>query len=88
MRSNSSARTSLLAATSFATYTTMNVRKIRGQEIDGILAEMKTPTPAKIMSAGENTWKIYISGSLKCYINSSVETYETEAAGDDGRKRA
>ena len=51
-----------------------------------ILAEMKTPMPAKITFAGENTYKIYIRGSFKPYISSRVETYQTDAAGDGGRK--
>ena len=47
---------------------------------------MKTLTPAKITSADENTYRIYIRGSSKG--PSSVETYESDATGDDGRERA
>ena len=47
---------------------------------------MKTPTPAKITLASKNTYKINIRG--KAYIDSSIGTYETDAVGDDGRKRA
>ncbi|KAH8988116.1 hypothetical protein EDB86DRAFT_2947417 [Lactarius hatsudake] len=62
MRSKSSARVSLLVATSLA-------------------AKRRTPMPAKITFAGENT---YISESV--YNSSSVETYQTDALRDGGRK--
>ena len=47
---------------------------------------MKTTTPGKITLAGANNYKINIRG--KAYIDSSIGTYETDAVGDDGRKRA
>ena len=55
--------------------------------MDRILAERKKPMPAKITFAGENTYKIHIRGCLKVYISSSVETYQTDAPHDGGRKR-
>ena len=42
--------------------------------------------PAKITFAGENTYKIYIGGSLKIYISSRVETYQTDTPRDGSRK--
>ena len=39
-------------------------KDLRQEEIERILAERKTPMPAKITFAGENTYKIYISLSL------------------------
>ena len=43
---------------------------------------MKTLIPAKITFAGENTYKKYIREYFGAYINLSVETYQTNAAGD------
>jgi hypothetical protein len=39
------------------------------KEIYRILAERKTPMPAKIALAGENTYRIYVRGSSKVYIS-------------------
>ncbi len=43
--------------------------------------------PAKTTFAGENTYKIYIRGSLSTYSSSSVEIYQTDALSKKGRKR-
>jgi hypothetical protein len=53
--------------------------------MDRILAVMKTPTPAKITFAGENTYKIYIRGRKLQSL--CVETHQADAAGDGSRKR-
>ena len=50
--------------------------------IDRILAESKTPMPVNIIVAGGNTCK-YISDA---HIRSRVETYQTDASGNSGRK--
>jgi hypothetical protein len=64
MRSKSSARTSLLAAMPCAAYKIYNVRRIRSKSI-WLLAERRTPTPAKITLAGENAYQRYVRGCLK-----------------------
>ena len=43
--------------------------------------------PAKITFAGENTYESDIRGSLETPISSRVETYQTDAPRDGGRKR-
>ena len=48
-----------------------------------ILAERKTPMPAKITLAGENTYKIH----FQRLISSRGETYQTDASRYGGRKR-
>ena len=53
------------------------------QERDRILAERKTPIPAKITLAGENTYKI----RFQRLISSRGETYQTDSSRDGGRKR-
>ena len=68
MRSNSSARTSLLAAVSLAAYETLDFRKDLPKEIYGILARRKTPIPEKIAFAGENTYRVYIRGCVRVYF--------------------
>ena len=42
--------------------------------------------PAKITFAGENTYESDIRGSLETPISSRVETYQTDAPRDGGRK--
>ena len=56
--------------------------------IDRILTERKTPMPANITFAGENTYKIHIRQCLEAYINSRVETDHADTPGNRGRKRA
>ena len=60
MRSSSSVRTSLLAAVSLAACETLDFRKDLPKEVDRIRARKKTPIPAKIMFAGEYTYRVYI----------------------------
>ncbi len=43
---------------------------------------------AKIAFAGENIYNIYIRGSFKASISSSVKTYQTDVLRDGGSKRA
>jgi hypothetical protein len=86
MRSKSSARTPLLAATSLAAY---NAKRQSDslKVIDRTLSERNTPMPANIAFAGENTYTIYIRRRIKAWNYSIVETYQTDASGDSGRKR-
>jgi hypothetical protein len=56
--------------------------------MDRILAEMKTPMPAKITLAGENTFILYQRLRKLFYASSRVETYQTDAPRDSGRKCA
>ena len=65
MCSNSPVRNSLLAAASLAAYETFDFRKDLHKKIDGILARRKTPILAKIMFAGENTYRVYIRGCVR-----------------------
>ena len=48
---------------------------------------MKMPMPAKMEFAGENAYKICVNGGFKAWIGSRIETYQTDATGDGGRKR-
>ena len=68
MCSNSPVRNSLLAAASLAAYETFDFRKDLHKKIDGILARRKTPIPAKIMFAGESTYRVYIRGCVRVYF--------------------
>ena len=61
-------RNSLLAAASLAAYETFDFRKDLHKKIDGILARRKTPIPAKVMFAGESTYRVYIRGCVRVYF--------------------
>ena len=55
--------------------------------LDSLLVERKTLMPTKITFAGKNSYKFYLRGCCKAYITSSIDTYQTDAPGDNDRKR-
>ena len=86
IRSKSSARTSLLAATPWAVYEISNMRTIGPEKPDTILAEMRTPTPVKITLAGENTYKIYIRGQFNDCVSISTKLTPPETVAENAER--
>src|ERR1700744_3348772 len=84
MRSKSSARTSLLPATSLAVFKTFSMRPISSMMIIGYLLRERRRFPQRWHLQAKIPKKIYIRRSFK-YCS---EAYKTGAPGDCGRKRA
>ena len=86
IRSKSSARMSLFAATPWAVYKILERENDWPRERDTILAEMRTPTPVKITLAGENAYKMYIRRRFKDYISINTKLTPPETVAENAER--